>query len=547
MRRGAALLVAALVVLSAGELAAAPKLAARPYGNVMGDGLGLELGAGPQPILPGKVCAAGDTVPGIDVSYYQGDIDWNAVAGDGVVFAWARVSHSLNFKDPKFAANLAGARAAGIRIGVYQYFEPSEDPVAQAQLLLDLTGPLQPGDMPPMIDVESKDTVPKAQYVAAIHAWLDTIEAATGVVPFIYTGYYYWNDNVGSGEFADYPLWIANYNPGCPLVPDAWASWTMHQTCDCGKIAGIAGAVDTDLFNGNADELQGYAVGGAVCGDGKCVSGEDAYTCAADCPPCGVIPPEGATIDNGAACYELYGDPQYWRDEAVGQGGSLVWTNATDYPDPSNYAIFRLDFAAAGEYALSAWIEPPFGETKQATYVVHHAGGETPVVVDQSLASGWVDLGSYTFAAATDHYVRINDNTGESNDLELSIVLDALQVVPVQAGPETDSASSGGGSGEATGIGSEGSGAVSTSGEPPPTTGEIAGSSSGGSGSGAGYGGAALPPGYGDEGCGCRNTPGPTAPGLLALLGLLGRRRRTRPFASTPRVHQESTYCPRSS
>lgn len=510
-----------------GGAAAAPgrvvTLATRPHGNVMGDGLQLAQ-PGPAPELPGKVCAAGPTVPGIDVSYYQGDIDWNAVAGDGIKFAWVRVSHSTNFLDPKFAANLAGARAAGIHTGVYQYFEPGEDPVAQAQLLLDLTGPLQPGDMPPMIDVESKDTVPKAQYVAAIHAWIDTVAAATGTVPFIYTGYYYWNDNVGSAEFADNPLWIANYNPGCPLVPDAWATWVAHQTCDCGNIAGIAGAVDTDLFNGDEAALELYAVGMPECGDLKCDGGEDPYGCPMDCPPCGIIPPEGATIDNGAACYELYGDQQYWREEAVGQGGSLRWTNATDFADPSNYAIFRLDFAQAGEYELEVWIEPPFGETKMGKYVVHHAGGETPVVVDQSAASGWVSLGSFEFAANTDHFVRIDDNTGEPQAGEVSIVLDAMLVAPVVMEGETGAGSSSGGA-EATGIGGEGSGGSSSGDGVVPTTGEVGSSSS--SGGTGGPGGAALPPGYGDDGCGCRGGGGEAA-GLGWLVLLAVRRRRTR-------------------
>lgn len=512
-------MIGAGLVLSAGELAAAPTLL-RSHGNAMGDGLG-QLAPGPTPPVAKEVCAAGPTVPGIDVSYYQGNIDWQAVAGDGIKFAWVRVSHSTQFEDPKFAENFAGARAAGIHTGVYQYFEPGQDPIAQAQLLLDRMGPLQPGDMPPMIDVESKDTVAKAQYADAIRAWLDHVEAATGTVPFIYTGYYYWNDNVGTGEFADHPLWIANYNPGCPLVPDAWATWTMHQTCDCGTVAGIGGAVDTDLFNGDEAGLLGHAVGGGVCGDGKCGFGEDPYKCAMDCPPCGVIPAEGATIDNGAACLELGGDPQYWRDEAVGQGGSLVWTNATEFAEPSNYAIFRLVFAQAGEYALNVWIEPPFGETKQLKYVVHHADGETPVMIDQSAVSGWVALGSFQFAASTDHYVRIDDNTGEPVELEVSIVVDAMQVLPVLVEGETEAAST---SGEATGIGSEGSG-VGSSGvvEVPTTGGGSSGSSSGGGEAGA----PALPSGYGEDGCGCRGARGgPGLPGLLGLLGLLGLRRR---------------------
>src|SRR5688572_27430041 len=90
---------------------------ARTHGNVMGDGL--ELWGEPQP-QAGSVCAPGETVFGIDVSYYQGDIDWAAVAASGVKFAIIRVSHSLQFFDPEFHDNLEGARAAGIHTGVYQ-------------------------------------------------------------------------------------------------------------------------------------------------------------------------------------------------------------------------------------------------------------------------------------------------------------------------------------------------------------------------------------------------------------------------------------------
>ena len=489
-------------------------LPGRPHGAAMGDGL--DLSEGPGPALPGKVCAEGETRFGIDVSYYQGDIDWAAVRASGVDFAWVRVSHALQFEDPKFEANLAGARAAGIHTGVYQYFEPMQDPVAQADLLLTKLGPLQPGDMPPMIDVESQDFVDPGPYADAVRAWLDHIEAETGVVPFIYTGYYYWNDHLGTGEFADHPLWIANYNPGCPLVPDAWATWTMHQYCDCGDVMGIDGNVDVNDFNGDLAELEGYAVGGAVCGDAKCGFGEDPIGCPADCPPCGVVGPEGGTIDNGDACYELHGDPQWWRTEQVGHGGSLVWTNATDFDVPDNYAIWRLFFGEAGTYALEVWIEQPFGESHQSTYVVRHRGGETPVPVDQSAASGWVSLGEFEFDAAADHWVRIDDNTGEPLDLEVSIVCDALRLTRV--GGEESSSSSGSGSGDSGGgTGSSGSGSGGSGGE--------LGGSSGSSGVAGSSGGPALPPAQGeDEGCGCRG--GSAGPLALVVLGLARRRRR---------------------
>ena len=321
-------LALALTGLAARTGAAAP-LQSRPYGHALGDGLRaqLELQDAPGPVSPAKVCAKGETTFGIDVSYYQGDIDWNAVAASGVVFAWVRVSHSTNFEDPKFAANLAGARAAGIHTGVYQYFEPSEDPIAQADLLLNNLGPLMPGDMPPMIDVESQDPVAPGAYADAIQAWLDHIEQATGVVPFIYTGYYYWNDNVASDAFAGYPLWIANYGATCPLVPDAWASWTMHQYCDCGDVPGISGNVDVDKFNGTADELLGYAVGGAVCGDAKCVFGEDPVGCPSDCPPCGVIAPS-----RGLSA--MRADDNWW---ALNSGSALGRTPARSTPSRKSW------------------------------------------------------------------------------------------------------------------------------------------------------------------------------------------------------------------
>lgn len=499
-------------------------LASRPFGNALGDGLGLRA---PEPgPLGAQVCADGDTLFGVDVSYYQGDIDWDAVAADGVTFAWVRVSHSTQFFDPKFEANLAGARAAGIHTGVYQYFEPSQDPIEQAQFLLDHLGPLIPGDLPPMIDVESQDTVPKGPYVDAVRAWLEHVEAGTGVKPFIYTGYYYWKDYVGTDEFIDHPLWIANYNPGCPLIPDYWPDWKIHQYCACGDVAGIAGAVDSDTWNGDLDDLLGYTVGGAVCGDGTCVFGEDPFKCAQDCPPCGVIPPAGATLDNGDACYELYGDPQYWRSEAAGQGGSLVWTNATDFATPSNYAIWRLYFAESGIYSLSTWIEQPYGETQAAAYRVRHSGGETVVPIDQSIQSGWVDLGEFHFDAGADHFVRLDDNTGELNTNEVSIVCDAFQVTRVDLGPDTTTGGATDGStGGSTGDGGSDSIGLTDGGDTTDASSDSATATST----------PALPPDYATgagadddgDGCGCRGAPG--RPGMAAgllLVGLLTRRRR---------------------
>jgi MYXO-CTERM domain-containing protein len=511
-----------LALLWLGPLASLPTDAEpepRPYGAVMGDGLDLRIDPNPP---AGGVCAPGDTVFGIDVSYYQGDIDWQAVAASGVKFAIVRVSHSLQFFDPQFEANIEGARAAGIHTGVYQYFEPDEDPVAQADLLLDALGPLLPGDLPPMIDVESTGGQSAAAINDAIHAWIDRVESTLGVKPIVYSGYYFWNDNVGSSDFGEYPLMLPWYGVECPGgVPIGWDMWTIHQYCDCGSVGGIGGNVDVNRFNGDLAALEALA-SSPECGDAVCSGGEDPYTCPADCEPCGVIPAAGGTIDNGAECYRLYGDSAYWHEEAQGEGGSLLWTHATDYDVAYNYAVWQLHFEESGRYDVQAHIVQPFGASAQAGYLVRHAEGESTVVVDQSTNDGWVSLGEFEFEAATDHTLQLDDNTGDSPDLDVMLVYDAIKLVRLDAEPSTTSDAlddSGGGPSTTSGGGEE-----SSSGPGMGTDATDTDSDSGPS----------LPGARGEEqGCGCRAParPGGGLGALVLLAGFALRRRRRRATA----------------
>ncbi len=492
----------------------ADTLAERPHGAVMGDGLGLGSAPTPGPVpFGGGICADDETVFGIDVSYYQGNIDWNAVAADGVEYAIVRVSHSTQFFDPEFYDNLEGSRAAGIHTGVYQYFEPDEDPIAQADLLLDALGQMQPGDLPPVIDVESTGGQSPAAVASAVRAWVDHVEAALGVRPIIYTGHYFWQDNVASAEFGSYPLWIAWYGVECPgNVPTGWSQWAFHQYCDCGSVQGISGAVDVNRFNGSLADLGAFA-GMAECGDGACTGGEDPISCAEDCEPCGVVGSAGGEMDNGDACYTLFGNADYWREESAGVGGSLVWTNATDNPDPANAAVWTLFFEESGLYDLQVHIVQPYGETTQAGYVVRHADGEDTVLVDQSANDGWVSLGEFQFDAGALQSVQLGDNTGEPNEAELSLVFDALRLERLDAPAGTTSGDAGDTTGDDGGDGSSGEVLGTTTTDP-----EDAGSSGGGP---------ALPSADADEGgCGCRSRDASPAPWLLLLV--LGFRRRRR-------------------
>jgi lysozyme len=107
---------------------------------------------------PLRTCAKGPTLEGIDVSYYQGTVNWTSVKASGKSFAFARVSDGLSYPDTKFATNWPAMKSAGIVRGAYQYFRPSADANAQAQLMLDkikAAGGLQLGDLPPVLDLET--------------------------------------------------------------------------------------------------------------------------------------------------------------------------------------------------------------------------------------------------------------------------------------------------------------------------------------------------------------------------------------------------------
>jgi GH25 family lysozyme M1 (1,4-beta-N-acetylmuramidase) len=213
-------------------------------------------------------CAAGSTVRGIDVSYYQGAIDWDRVAESGSGgFAFIRVSDGREFQDSRFERNWAEAQRVGVPRGTYQFFRPSQDPIAQAELLLERMGPLQPGDLPPVLDLETTSGMSASSVRSRARQWLDHVEEALGVKPIIYTSPYFWRDSVGAPSWgAEYPLWLAHYTSGCPLLPEPWSRWDMHQYTDSGAVPGIAGGVDTNRFNGSVQDLEGLRVAGDTAG-----------------------------------------------------------------------------------------------------------------------------------------------------------------------------------------------------------------------------------------------------------------------------------------
>ncbi len=231
--------------------------------NLVEDGSGDEETGDPN--LRARVCANGATTKGIDISKWQGTIDWAKVKTAGIEFAFVRVSDGANTKDLKFASNWSGAKAAGIIRGAYQFFRPSQSVTTQADLMIDaLGGTYTPGDLPPVIDVEDDGGLSPATVAARTRQWVDRVSTRLGVKPIVYTGKFFWRDEVGSpASFAPNPLWIAQYTSLCPDLPAPWARWTFWQYTDAGSVNGIAGGVDMNRFNGTVAQLRAFAMGTA--------------------------------------------------------------------------------------------------------------------------------------------------------------------------------------------------------------------------------------------------------------------------------------------
>jgi lysozyme len=195
---------------------------------------------------------------GIDVSHFQGRVDWPAVWGAGCAFAFAKATEGAGLTDPFFAANWAGMKAAGLARGAYHFFRAGQDAAQQAAHFLS-TVQFAAGDLPPVLDIEVNDGVTGPALVGGVQTWLDAVEAAAGVTPIIYTNTPFWDAHFND-QFSNYPLWIAHYGPAPQPLPAGWTVWTFWQYSQSLHIAGVGGPADHDYFNGPLAQLQALAI-----------------------------------------------------------------------------------------------------------------------------------------------------------------------------------------------------------------------------------------------------------------------------------------------
>lgn len=183
---------------------------------------------------------------GIDVSHFQGQIDWPSVAGSGVEFVFIKASEGIDDPDPELETNWQGAGDAGLLRGAYHFFEPADSGTEQASFFLSRIGE-RTLELGAVLDVEKSGELTPEELSTQIRAWLDAVQTATGRQPMIYTNADFWDDSVGSEAFSEYPLWIAEYEVEEPRLPMGWTSWAYWQDANNGSVPGISGDTDTDV------------------------------------------------------------------------------------------------------------------------------------------------------------------------------------------------------------------------------------------------------------------------------------------------------------
>ena len=202
----------------------------------------------------------GYKVHGIDISHYQGDINWKMLEQTRqgqfpVQFIFMKATEGGDYSDKTFQANFDSARAHGFIRGAYHFYNPKTDPVKQADFFIH-TVKLEKGDLPPVLDIEKKGKDTK-KLQNDLKVWLRKVEAHYGVKPIIYASYKFKTKYLTDSVFNAYPYWIAHYYVDSVRYEGDWKFW---QHTDVGTLPGISEQVDLNIYNGSMNSLDSLLI-----------------------------------------------------------------------------------------------------------------------------------------------------------------------------------------------------------------------------------------------------------------------------------------------
>lgn len=205
-------------------------------------------------------------VHGIDVSRWNGDIDWRAVRAAGVEFAWIKATEGGDHLDPKFHENWAGAKAAGVPRGAYHFVwwcRPGHEQVEWFKRNV----PREHDALPPVLDVEFQPKsrncpkkIVREEALAKMRLMLHEMERHYHKRPIIYVTVDFYAAIMHPDEFKDYPVWVRStkYEPSVHYPGRNWTFWQYQSDA---RIPGIRGKTDSNAFYGTREQWRAWLAG----------------------------------------------------------------------------------------------------------------------------------------------------------------------------------------------------------------------------------------------------------------------------------------------
>lgn len=202
------------------------------------------------------------SVRGVDVSAYQGDIDWQTLSNQDISFAFVKATEGSSFVDRKFAFNFSEAQKTELKVGAYHFFSYDSSGITQAENFINTVKPFE-GMLPPVIDLEfygdkEKNPPDRDKVATELQAMLDALEQHYGLQPIIYATERSYELYL-SGGYEEYDIWIRNVISKPDLADDR--SWTFWQYTNRGRLDGYNGEekyIDINVFCKMKEEFDNY-------------------------------------------------------------------------------------------------------------------------------------------------------------------------------------------------------------------------------------------------------------------------------------------------
>lgn len=188
--------------------------------------------------------SATEKTQGIDISEYQGKVDFKILEKTSVRFVYIKATQGADYVDPTYIIHRNALSDSKLLSGAYHFYDPNDDPVTQAHHFVSQVKSSK-HFLPPMLDVEQTGKLSPSEIKVGIKQWLDYVEKALDCRPIIYSYGDFWLENIGP-SFNTYDFWLADYAEKAQ-PPEGLSNWRVWQYSSEGRLPGVQNSVDLDV------------------------------------------------------------------------------------------------------------------------------------------------------------------------------------------------------------------------------------------------------------------------------------------------------------